>query len=127
MHLRASTLGALIGTLVLGTAAFTTLGIGIARFIPNAEAAPVVVNLTVLPLTFISGIWFPSDNMSKTLTDIANVFPIRPLADGLQHAFDPRTTGSGFVGHDLRTLAIWAVVGAWMILRFLRRPQGEDV
>ena len=45
---RASTLPALIVTLVLGTAAFTTLGIGITRFIPNAETAPVIINLVVL-------------------------------------------------------------------------------
>src|SRR4051794_16692229 len=50
VHVRASTLPGLILTLMLGTAAFTTLGIGITRFIPNAEAAPVVVNLTILPL-----------------------------------------------------------------------------
>ena len=43
VHLRGSTLPGLIVTLVLGTAAFTALGIGITRFIPNAEAAPVVV------------------------------------------------------------------------------------
>ncbi len=85
----------MIVALVLGTAAFTTLGIGIVRFIPNAEAAPAIVNLAMLPLTFISGIWFVTDGMPKFLMSIANVFPIRPLADLMQHAFDPRTTGIG--------------------------------
>ena len=89
VHLRAAALPGLIATLLLGTAAFTTLGIGITRFIPNAEAAPVVVNLTVLPLTFFSSIWFPNDNMPKVLKSIADFFPIRPLADGLQHVVRP--------------------------------------
>ena len=80
-------------TLVLGTAAFTTLGIGITRFISNAEIAPVIVNLTVLPLTFISGVWFPTTGMPKALNDVANFFPIKPLANGLQYAFNPHTTG----------------------------------
>ena len=57
------TLPGLVVTLLLGTAAFTTLGIGVTRFVPNSEAAPVVVNLIVLPLTFISSIWFPSDSL----------------------------------------------------------------
>jgi ABC-2 type transport system permease protein len=127
VDVRASTLPALIVTLVLGTAAFTALGIGIARFIPNAEAAPVIVNLTVLPLTFISGIWFPPDGMPRVLENVAQIFPIRALADGMQHAFDPRTVGAGFVARDLRTLAIWTAVGVYLMLRFLRRPQGEDV
>ncbi|MBV9604165.1 MAG: ABC transporter permease [Solirubrobacterales bacterium] len=125
VHIRASTLPALIVILVLGTAAFTTLGIGITRFIPNAEAAPVVVNLTILPLTFISSIWFPTTGMPKALIDIANIFPIRALADGLQHAFNPFTRGVGFSGQDLRTLAIWTAVGIYLMIRFLRRPEHE--
>jgi ABC-2 type transport system permease protein len=125
VHLRASTLPGLIVTLVLGTAVFTTLGIGITRFIPNADAAPVVVNLTVLPLTFISSIWFPTNGMPKALVEIAKIFPIRPLADGLQYAFNPYTTGAGFNGQDLRTLAIWIAIGIYLMLRFLRRPEGE--
>ncbi len=125
VRLRASTLPGLIVMLTLGTAAFTTLGIGITRFIPNAEAAPVVVNLTVLPLTFISSIWFPADNLPTWLKEIAHVFPIRPLAEGLQYAFDPRTPGVGLRGADVRTLAVWTAVGIWLIVRFLRHPQGE--
>ena len=45
LHFRAAALPGLIITLVLGTACFTTIGIGITQFIPNAEAGPVVVNL----------------------------------------------------------------------------------
>jgi hypothetical protein len=61
------------------------------------------------------------------LIDIAKVFPIRPLADGLQYAFNPHTAGPAFNGGDLRTLAIWTGVGIFMMVRFLRQPQGERV
>jgi ABC-2 type transport system permease protein len=124
---RVAALPGLIVTLLLGTAAFTTIGIGITRFIPNAEAGPVVVNLAVLPLTFISNIWFPTDNLPTALKDIANVFPIKALANGLQYVFDPRHGGAGLNGSDLRTLAIWTVIGVFLMLRFLRQPQGEVV
>jgi ABC-2 type transport system permease protein len=125
VHVRASTLPAVVAVLVLGTAAFTTLGIGITRFIGSAEAAPVIVNLTILPLTFISSIWFPTDKMPSALVHIAKVFPVRALADGLQYAFDPRTTGAGLNGADIQTLAIWTVVGTVLMVRFLRRPLGD--
>ena len=125
IHVRGSTLPGLVATLLLGTAAFTTLGIGIVRFVKNADTAPVVINLTVLPLTFISNVWFPTDKLPHALNTIAKIFPIRPLADGLQYAFDPRTTGAGFRGSDLRSLAIWTLIGVIMMLRFLRQPQGE--
>lgn len=123
VNVRAQTLPGLVVVLVLGTAAFTTLGIGITRFIRDAESAPVIVNLTVLPLTFISNIWFPNDRMPQWLQHVARVFPIRALADGLQYAFDPRTHGAGVKVADVRTLAIWSVVGVVLMLRFLRSSQ----
>jgi len=79
----------------------------------------------ILPLTFISSIWFPTDGMPKALIDIARIFPIRALADGLQCAFDPRTVGAGLNGQDLRTLAIWTAVGIFLMLRFLHQSQGD--
>jgi ABC-2 type transport system permease protein len=122
---RAEAIPGLVLTLLLGTAAFTTLGIGITRFVPNAEAAPVVVNLIVLPLTFISSIWFPSDTLPKWLKDIASIFPIKSLAEGLQYVFDPRHSGGGVSTADIRNLAIWTVIGIVLMVRFLRQPQGE--
>ena len=123
--IRVSTLPGLMATLVLGTAAFTTLGIGVTQFIPTAESAPVFVNLTILPLTFISNIWFPTDTMPTWLQDIAKVFPIRALADGLQYAFNPHTTGAGFKGNALLVLAIWTAIGIRLMIRFLRAPEGD--
>ncbi len=125
VHVRTETLPALIIILGFGTIAFTTLGIGIVSFIRNAEAAPVVTNLTVLPLTFLSGVWFTTSNFPAWLEDIAKLFPIKPLADGLQYAFNPHTTGIGLKGSDVLWLAIWSAVGIAVMVRFLRQPQGE--
>jgi ABC-2 type transport system permease protein len=125
VHVRVSTLPGVLVTLALGTAAFTTLGIGVTRFIPNAEAAPVFVNLSVLPLTFISSIWFPADSMPEGLRTVASFFPLKPLAEGLQYAFNPHTTGIGLKAQDVRTLAIWTVVGVVLMIRFLKAPEPE--
>jgi ABC-2 type transport system permease protein len=127
VQLRAGALPGLIVTLLLGTAAFTSLGIGVTRFMPNAESGPVVVNLLVLPLTFISNIWFPTDSLPDVVQKIASFFPIKALADGLQYVFDPRHHGAGLNGSDLRTLVIWSVIGVLLMLSFLRQPQGEVV
>jgi ABC-2 type transport system permease protein len=127
LDFRASTLPGLVLTLVLGTAAFTTLGIGVVRFMSGAESAPVIVNLTILPLTFISSIWFPTNGLPQSLQDIAKFFPIQPLANGLQYAFNPHTTGAGINSQDVRSLAIWTAVGIFLMIRFLQKPQGELV
>jgi len=120
-----SQLPALIVTMLLGTAAFTALGIGITRFIPSAESGPVLINLVIWPLSFISNIWFPTDSLPHLLKTIAELFPIRALASALQYVFDPRHHGSLFDASSLRTLAIWTAVGIWLMIRFLRQPQGE--
>ena len=112
-------------TLLLGTAVFTSIGIGITRFIPSAESAPVIVNLVIWPLTFISNIWFPTNALPSVLKHIADLFPIKALASGLQFLFDPRHHGAAFDPSALRTLAIWLVIGVYLMIRFLRQPQGE--
>lgn len=125
LHFAAAEIPGLVVTLVLGTAAFTTIGIGLTRFIPSAESGPVVVNLAVLPLTFISDIWFPISSLPKWLQDIAGIFPIKALANGLQYVFDPRHHGVAVERASLRNLAIWTVVGVYLMVRVLRQPQGD--
>jgi len=120
VHVRGSTLAGLVIAVALGTACFTSLGIGIVRFVPNADAAPAVVNIAILPLTFISGVWFDTDTISSFLRHIAEVFPIHALADALQYAFNPYTRGAGIEGSDVLVLAIWLAVGVFLMFRFLR-------
>jgi ABC-2 type transport system permease protein len=123
--IRGATLPAVILALLLGTVVFTSLGIGLVRFMPNAEASPAVVNIAILPLTFISGIWFVTNGMPTWLQDIAKIFPIRALADSLQYAFNPHTPGAGLRGSDIITLVIWGVIGSWAMITFLRAPLGD--
>jgi ABC-2 type transport system permease protein len=127
VDLRAAALPALVATLVLGTAAFTSIGIGLTQFIPRAETGPVIVNLIVLPISFISNVFYPTSGMPPALRTIADIFPVNALARGLQYAFDPLHHGAAFDWTQLRTLAIWTVIGILLMLRFLRRPQGEQV
>jgi ABC-2 type transport system permease protein len=127
VNVRAATLPAFLLALVLGSACFTALGVGIVRFIKNAEAAPPIVNISILPLTFVSGVWFVTDQMPSWLRQLGEIFPIHALADAFQYAFDPRTRGSGIKGGDLLTLAIWLAVGVRLMVAFLRRPEGESV
>jgi ABC-2 type transport system permease protein len=121
-RVRSATLPGLVVTLALGSATFTALGVGIVRYITDAEAAPAVANAAILPLTFISGIWFHF-KLPAALAQIGRVFPIQALAHGLQHAFNPFTPGAGFDGSDLLTLGIWFAVGVVAMARFLRQPE----
>jgi ABC-2 type transport system permease protein len=120
VHVRVSTLPGMAAALALGCICLTMLGIAFARLLPSADAAGPVQAAVVMPISFISGTFFPLDGAPKWLSDVAAVFPLRPLADALQTAFDPHTAGAGLAGWDLLSLAAWGVAGAFLMRGFLR-------
>jgi ABC-2 type transport system permease protein len=109
----------LLATLALGTAAFTTLGIAASRLVKSPATGGGIISILTLPMVFISNIWFPMDGSPAWVQDIAKAMPLRPLADGLQAAFDPRFGGTGIVTGDLLTLAIWTLIGVALMRRYL--------
>jgi ABC-2 type transport system permease protein len=121
VHVRAEAIPAIALVVVLGAATFAALGMGAVAIIPNAEAAPVVANVLILPLSFISGIWYPMTDAPTWLLDVAKVFPIQRLADALQTAFDPVNHGSAFAGSDVLILAVWLAAGVRLAMVFWRR------
>ena len=125
VHLRAEAVPAVVVTVLLGAATFAALGMAAVMLIPNAEAAPVVANVLILPLSFISGIWYPLTGAPEWLTDLAKVFPVERLANALHVAFDPLNHGSAWSGNDLLWLGIWLLVGARLAMRFWRREMAR--
>jgi ABC-2 type transport system permease protein len=125
VHLRAEAVPAVMATVLLGAATFAALGIGAVMLIPNAEAAPVVANVLILPLTFISGIWYPLTGAPTWVVDVAKVFPVERLANILHTAFDPLNHGSAFAGNDLLVLGIWLVVGVRLAMGFWQKEMAR--
>jgi ABC-2 type transport system permease protein len=121
VHLRAEAVPAVLAAVLLGAATFAALGMAAVAVIPNAEAAPVVANVLILPLSFVSGIWYPMTGAPQWLHDLASVFPVARLANCLHAAFDPLNHGSAFSGGDFLVLAIWLVVGVRLAMRFWQR------
>jgi ABC-2 type transport system permease protein len=116
----------LVATLVLGAAAFTTLGIAAARLVSTPENGAGLISVVTLPMVFISNVWYPMDGAPAWIQDISKALPLRPLADGLQAAFDPRFGGTGILWRDLLPLAIWTVVGCALMSRYLRSLARRD-
>ena len=100
-HLPARTAPALIVTVVVGTLAFCCLGYALASLIRNEDAAQPITQAVMLPLYFISGVFVAVTVLPSWLVNVANVFPVRHLADALLVAYNPHTSGSGFAAGDL--------------------------
>ncbi len=108
----------LVLVIVLGAITFASLGVAITAVIPNADAAPAIINIVVLPLVFLSGTFFPIG--SHTLDNISNLFPVRPFQQALFAAFNPNHIAAQPPTRDLVTLALWAVFGVVVAARTFR-------
>ncbi len=101
--------------LIIGAATFCTLGLAITVVIPNADAAPAIVNATILPLLFLSGIFIPFGNSTPTwILWIARIFPVKHFADNMQAGF----LGTTFHWTDTLVVAVWGLAGLLIAVRF---------
>ena len=123
VRLPTRTLPGVIVTGVLGAVAFCCLAYALSTAIHSADSAQPMVQAIMLPLYFISGVFIPNVSLPAWLRDVARVFPVQHLADGLHHAFDPATAGAGIVWSDIGVLALWGAAGlAVALTRFTWTP-----
>ncbi|HLF75860.1 MAG TPA: ABC transporter permease [Dehalococcoidia bacterium] len=111
-------LPAFIVTLVFGAVCFSALGLAVSSLVPNADAAPAIIQASVLPLLFISNVFIPTSQAPGWLTDFASIFPVAHFAGALHTAFNPFESGNGFEAMDLLVMAIWGVGAAVVAARF---------
>ena len=101
--------------LLLGSATFCALGFAITAVIPNADAAPAIVNATILPLLFLSGVFIPlGSNSPAWILWIARIFPVWHFARGMQAGF----LGTAFNWTDVLVVAAWGLGGLLLSVRF---------
>lgn len=117
VDLRAGALPAFAVSLALGAASFAALGVAITGAVRNAEAAPAVVNATILPLLFVSDVFIRIRRPPEWLDALAGAFPVAHLQDALQAAFSPGVSGAGWRVDDLVVVALWGVAGAAVAAR----------
>jgi ABC-2 type transport system permease protein len=100
---------------LVGGAAFCALGLAITAAIPNADAAPAIINAVILPLEFLSGIFIPiTNNTPAWIVWVARIFPVRHFAVGMQAAF----LGTAFSWADVLIVAGWGLAGLLIAIRF---------
>ncbi len=65
----------------LGAASFAGLGLAIAALIRSGEAIAAVVNVIILPMSFLSGSFGPADELPGALQALSDVLPLGYLID----------------------------------------------
>jgi ABC-2 type transport system permease protein len=104
-------------TLALGAASLAALGLMVATLVRTADQAGPVAQLTLLPLSFISGIWFPLEGAPDWLISIAHAFPLYHLVQAFDACFVPQTTGGGWAPGHLAVIAAWGAAGLLVAVR----------
>ena len=103
--------------LAVGAAAFCALGFAISAVIPNADASLPIVNVIILPLLFLSGVFIPlGNNPAAWMTWIGRIFPVRHFLSGMQAGF----LGAPFNWTDVLVVAAWGLAGLLFAIRFFR-------
>lgn len=102
--------------LVVGTAAFSGLGLLMAGTL-KAEATLAAANLVFLLLLVGGGVIVPLDRFPDAAQDVLGLLPISALSDGLR---DVLQHGAGMPWGNLAILAVWAVAGLAAAGKFFR-------
>ncbi|MFH8980440.1 ABC transporter permease [Streptomyces varsoviensis] len=102
--------------LVLGTAAFSGLGLLMAGTL-KAEATLAAANLVFLLLLVGGGVIVPLEKFPGAARSVLELLPISALSDGLR---DVLQHGAGMPWGDLGILAVWAVLGLGAAARWFR-------
>ncbi len=103
--------------LLVGSGSFAALALAITAAIPNADAAPAIVNATVLPLLFISGVFFSMSGAPAWIDTLSRVFPVRHFTDAFFGAYYGQPIFD-FSWADVAILAAWGVAGLIAASRF---------
>src|SRR5579872_1052680 len=101
---------------LLGTAAFSGFALLLAGTL-RAEATLAAANLIYVVMLGIGGVVFPLTKFPAGVRSLLELLPTGALSTGLR---DVLANGAAFPVKNIVTLAVWAVVGIALAVRFFR-------
>src|SRR5207248_1288308 len=106
-----------------GTAAMCSLGIALTAYTNTPDSASTIAPFSAVILSFISGVFIPTDQLPNSLVQIGKIFPLAHLAHGLQAAYN--SGPAHLSGENVAVLVLWGGVGIIIAARNFRwEPQG---
>jgi ABC-2 type transport system permease protein len=111
---------------LLGITACTLCGIAFSSLARTGRSAPAVVTPVALVLQFISGVFFVFTALPTWMQQVAAIFPLKWMCQGLRSVFLPASfaaqepAGSWELGKVALVLAAWCVAGLVLCLLTFR-------
>ena len=117
---------------LLGLTTCTLLGVAFSGLARSGRGAPALVTPVVLVLQFTSGVFFQYDELPPWMQQLAAVFPLKWLCQGMRSVFLPDSfqrrepAGSWELERVALVLVVWGVVGLLVALRWFRWRRRDD-
>ena len=108
--------------LVLGTASSTALGVAFSSVPKNGRGASAIVSPVVIILQFFSGVFFVFTQLPGWMQQVAAIFPLKWLTQGIRSVFLPDSFAAQEVakgwegGRTALILLVWLIVGLFFAL-----------
>ena len=112
--------------LLLGTASSTALGVAFSSVPKNGRGASAIVSPVVIVLQFFSGVFFVFTQLPGWMQQVAAIFPLKWLTQGMRSVFLPDTFAAQEVakswegGRTAIILFVWLVVGLFFAVKTFR-------
>jgi ABC-2 type transport system permease protein len=122
----------LVWVFTLGTVGCSLIGIAISSLSRSATNSFPVIGLPFIVLQFISGVYVPFYNVPPWLQQVASLFPLKWMSQGLRSAFLPARAAALEPAHSWQhgetalVLLVWVAAGLVLCLRTFRWQTSRD-
>jgi ABC-2 type transport system permease protein len=106
----------LVWVSLLGVAACTLCGIAFSSLPREGRRAAAVVTPVALVLQFISGVFFVFTDLPTWMQQIAAIFPLKWMTQGMRSVFLPDSYAAQEAGHSWELGKTALILGAWVII-----------
>jgi ABC-2 type transport system permease protein len=101
---------------ILGSACSTALGIAFSVVPKSGRGASAVVSPIVIILQFFSGVFFVFTQLPSWMQQVAAIFPLKWLTQGMRSVFLPNSFAAQEVAKSWETEKTLAILSAWLIV-----------
>jgi ABC-2 type transport system permease protein len=99
--------------------AFGGLGLLIASRARTIEGASGLMNVTMMPMWVLSGVFFSSENFPRAFQPLIQALPLTATNDALRASM-LRGAGWSVIGPEIAILGAWTVATLWLALKWFR-------
>jgi ABC-2 type transport system permease protein len=101
---------------ILGSACSTVLGIAFSVVPKSGRGASAIVSPIVIVLQFFSGVFFVFTQLPVWMQQLAAIFPLKWLTQGMRSVFLPNDFATQEVAQDWEIGKTALILGIWLIV-----------